>query len=47
MPFGNASMNVAISLLATGMVLSYSGTHTVTTPPGFRCSFASSQNSLV
>ena len=38
-PFGNASKNVAISLFTASVLLSYSCTNSVTTPPGFRCSF--------
>ena len=37
-PLGNTSKNVAISLFTVSVSLSYSGTHCVITPPGFRCS---------
>ena len=45
-PFGNTSKNVAISLFTVSGSLSYSGTHCVTTPPGFRCCFTSSKYSF-
>ena len=46
-PFGNTVKNVAISLFTASGVLSYSCTNSVTTPPGLRCVFAASKNSLV
>ena len=46
-PCGNASKNVPISLFTAARLLSYSWTNSVTTPPGFRCDFASSKNSRV
>ena len=40
-------MNVPISLFTASVLLSYSCTNSVTTPPGFRCCFAISKNSAV
>ena len=40
-------MNVAISLFTAAVLLSYSCTNSVTTPPGFSCAFTSSKNSFV
>ena len=46
-PFGKTSKKVAISLFTVSAVLSYSGTHWVIIPPGFRCRLHSSKYSLV
>src|SRR5215475_8657330 len=46
-PFGNASKKVPISLFTAAVLLSYSCTKSVTTPPGVRCAFADSKNSRV
>jgi len=46
-PPGKASKNVANSLFTTARLLSYSGTHCVTSPPGFKWRFTSSKYSFV
>jgi hypothetical protein len=46
-PSGKAPKKVAISLLTTSGLLSYRGTHCVTTPPGFRCRLHNSKYSRV
>ena len=45
-PLGKTSKKVAISLFTVSASLSYSGTHWVTTPPGFRFSLTISKYSL-
>ena len=45
-PFGKTSKKVAISLFTVFVSLSYSGTHWVITPPGFRCRLHNSKYSL-